>query len=133
MRNRQNGFVDVAAWPVLADPVSGLRRGAAAVSTYDALLRDDEFVRAHRPDVVLRLGAPTSGRCLNEFLQGVPQIVVTPDATWLDPDRGAIEWIVADPDAFLTACLGSTGAPRAIRATRSVNRSGNSSNKASAG
>jgi 2-succinyl-5-enolpyruvyl-6-hydroxy-3-cyclohexene-1-carboxylate synthase len=110
-----DGFVDVAAWPVLADPVSGLRRGAAAVSTYDALLRDEEFVRAHRPDVVLRLGAPTSGRRLNEFLHGVSQIVVTPDAAWLDPDRGAIERIVADPDAFLTACLQATGTPRGDR------------------
>jgi 2-succinyl-5-enolpyruvyl-6-hydroxy-3-cyclohexene-1-carboxylate synthase len=99
---------------VLADPVSGLRRGAA-VSTYDALLRDDEFGREHRPDLVLRLGAPTSGRRLNEFLRGVPQVVVTPDAMWLDPDRGAIERIVADPDSFLTACLGAIGSARAGR------------------
>jgi 2-succinyl-5-enolpyruvyl-6-hydroxy-3-cyclohexene-1-carboxylate synthase len=111
-------FVEVAAWPVLADPVSGLRRGAAAVSTYDALLRDEDFARAHRPDLVLRLGAPTSGRRLNGFLRDVPQIVVTPDAAWLDPDRGAIEWIVADPDAFLTAYLGAVGWPRPERSWR---------------
>src|SRR5262249_30071833 len=45
-------FVEVAAWPVLADPTSELRRGTAAVSTYDALLRDRGFARAHRPDLV---------------------------------------------------------------------------------
>ena len=108
-------FVEVAAWPVLADPMSGLRRGTASVSTYDALLRHDEFARAHRPDLVLRLGAPTSGRRLGEFLRGVPQIAVTPEASWLDPDRGAIERIVADPDAFLTAYLGVVGWPRPDR------------------
>jgi 2-succinyl-5-enolpyruvyl-6-hydroxy-3-cyclohexene-1-carboxylate synthase len=108
-------FVEVAAWPVLADPVSGLRRGSATISTYDPLLRDDEFAAAHRPDLVVRLGAPTSGRRLGEFLRGVPQIVVTPDGTWLDPDRGAIERIVADPDAFLTAYLGAIGWPRPDR------------------
>jgi 2-succinyl-5-enolpyruvyl-6-hydroxy-3-cyclohexene-1-carboxylate synthase len=108
-------FVDVAAWPVLADPVSGLRRGPATVSAYDALLRDDAFADAHRPDLVLRLGAPTSGRRLGEFLRGVPQIVVMPDGAWLDPDRGAIERIVADPDAFLTAYLGVVGWPRPDR------------------
>src|SRR4051812_7632710 len=108
-------FVEVAAWPVLADPVSGLRRGPASISTYDPLLRDEEFAAAHRPDLVVRLGAPTSGRRLGEFLHGVPQIVVTSDAAWLDPDRGAIERIVAAPDAFLTAYLGATGWPRPDR------------------
>jgi 2-succinyl-5-enolpyruvyl-6-hydroxy-3-cyclohexene-1-carboxylate synthase len=108
-------FVEVAAWPVLADPVSGLRRGGAAVSTYDALLRDATFAAAHRPELVLRLGAPTSGRRLGEFLRGVPEIVVTPDAAWLDPERSAIERIVADPDAFLTAYLGAVGWPRPDR------------------
>jgi 2-succinyl-5-enolpyruvyl-6-hydroxy-3-cyclohexene-1-carboxylate synthase len=108
-------FVEVAAWPVLADPVSGLRRGPATISTYDPLLRDDEFAATHRPDLVVRLGAPTAGRRLGEFLRGVPQIVVTPDGTWLDPDRGAIERIVADPDAFLTAYLGAIGWPRPDR------------------
>jgi len=109
-------FVEVSAWPVLADPVSGLRGGAAAISTYDPLLRDDEFARAHRPDLVLRLGAPTSGRGLGEFLRGVPQIVVTPDDAWLDPGRDVDERIVGDPDAFLTAYLGVTGWPRPDRA-----------------
>src|SRR4029079_3619081 len=108
-------FVDVAAWPVLADPVSGLRRGGATISMYDPLLRNEEFAATHRPDLVLRLGAPTSGRGLGEFLRGVPQIVVTPDASWLDPDRGAIERIVAAPDAFLTAFLGAVGWPRPDR------------------
>jgi 2-succinyl-5-enolpyruvyl-6-hydroxy-3-cyclohexene-1-carboxylate synthase len=108
-------FVDVAAWPVLADPVSGLRRGAAAVSTYDALLRDQVFASAHRPDLVLRLGAPTSGRRLNEFLRGVPQILVTRDAAWLDPDRSAIGRIVADADSFLAACQAAFGPARTDR------------------
>jgi len=109
-------FVEVSAWPVLADPVSGLRRGSAAISTYDALLRDDEFARAHRPELVLRLGAPTSGRRLGEFLRDVPQIVVTPHDAWLDPGREVVERIVGDPDAFLTAYLGVTGWPRPDRA-----------------
>jgi hypothetical protein len=32
-------FALAAGWPVLADPLSGARRGPQAVSTYDALLR----------------------------------------------------------------------------------------------
>ena len=50
--------------------------GAApyAVSTYDPLLRVPAFAADHRPDVVLRLGAPTTGRVLGEHLRGVPQV-----------------------------------------------------------
>jgi 2-succinyl-5-enolpyruvyl-6-hydroxy-3-cyclohexene-1-carboxylate synthase len=108
-------FVEIVAWPVLADPVSGMRRGVANVSTYDALLRDDEFASSHRPDLVVRLGAATSGRRLNEFLRDVPQLLVAPDATWPDPDRGPIERIVADPDGFLAACGGWFGPARTDR------------------
>lgn len=108
-------IADTAAWPVLADPLSGLRRGPAAVSTYDGLLRVREFAAAHRPEVVLRLGAPLTGRVGNEFLRGVPQVVVDPDDAWPDPDRGGAMRVVADADTFLRALAVTLGAPRAER------------------
>ena len=37
-------FAAASGWPILADPLSGLRVGDAAVSTYDALLRVPAFV-----------------------------------------------------------------------------------------
>ena len=36
-------FAAATGWPVLADPLSGLRAGDNAVSTYDALLRVPAF------------------------------------------------------------------------------------------
>jgi 2-succinyl-5-enolpyruvyl-6-hydroxy-3-cyclohexene-1-carboxylate synthase len=54
-------FAAAAGWPVLADPISGLRHGPHAISTYEALLRSPGFAQGHRPELVLRLGgAPTS-------------------------------------------------------------------------
>ena len=48
-------------WPLLADPLSGARRGGAAIAHYDALLRSEAFAAARRPDLVLRCGdLPTS-------------------------------------------------------------------------
>ena len=44
-------FCAAAGWPLLADPLSGARRGRAAVAHYDALLRDREFAAASRPDL----------------------------------------------------------------------------------
>ena len=96
-------FAAGARWPVLADPISGLRQGPNAISTYDALLRSPA-ADGLRPDLVLRLGAPLTGKAVTSWLDAsVPQVVVDPDGAWLDPHRAASERIVADPNALLDA------------------------------
>jgi 2-succinyl-5-enolpyruvyl-6-hydroxy-3-cyclohexene-1-carboxylate synthase len=107
---------ELCGWPVLADPVSGLRRGPFAISTYDPLLRVAAFARTHRPDVVLRLGAPTTGRVLGEHLRGAAQVVVDPDGAWADPAREAIERVPGDADGFLRALAVTLQGGRADRA-----------------
>lgn len=106
---------DLAAWPVLADGVSGLRSGPFTVSTYDPLLRVPAFAASHRPEVVLRLGAPTTGRVLGEHLRGVPQVVLDPADTWADPPRAAVERVAGDADGFLRALAVSLQGGRADR------------------
>ena len=97
-------FAEAAQWPVLADPVSGLRQGAYAISTYDPLLRSPAVAKGLRPDVVLRLGAPLTGKVATSWLDSsVRQILVDPDGAWLDPQRASAERIVADPTALLDA------------------------------
>ena len=97
-------FSAAARWPVLADPVSGVRQGPNAISTYDAILRSPSAARALRPDVVLRLGAPLTGKVATSWLEpSVRQILVDPDGAWLDPQRASAERIVADPTALLDA------------------------------
>ena len=97
-------FSAVARWPVLADAISDARQGPHAVSTYDALLRSPAVARSLRPDVVVRLGAPLTGKPASTWLDAsVRQIVVDPDSAWLDPARASAERIVADPTALLDA------------------------------
>lgn len=97
-------FAATARWPVLADPISGARQGPNAVSTYDALLRSPAVASSLRPDVVLRLGAPLTGKMATGWLDAsVRQILVDPDGAWLDPHRASAERIVADPSALLDA------------------------------
>jgi 2-succinyl-5-enolpyruvyl-6-hydroxy-3-cyclohexene-1-carboxylate synthase len=97
-------FAKAVGWPVLADPVSGLRSGAAAVSTYEALMRAERFAAEHRPDVVLRLGAPLTSRAANAWLRDVPrQVVIDPDGRWPDPDRAATDLVRGSADALLGA------------------------------
>ncbi len=83
-----SAFCTEAGWPLLADPLSGARRGRAAVAHYDALLRDEAFAEAHRPDLVLRVGDLPVSKPLRTWLarlDGVPQLVLDPEGAWQDP------------------------------------------------
>ncbi|HUA07040.1 MAG TPA: 2-succinyl-5-enolpyruvyl-6-hydroxy-3-cyclohexene-1-carboxylic-acid synthase [Solirubrobacteraceae bacterium] len=77
-----------AGIPLLADPLSGARRGPTAVVHYDLLLRDPEFAAAHRPQFVLRAGDLPTSKPLRAWLAGLEaaQIAFDPDGVWHDPD-----------------------------------------------
>jgi 2-succinyl-5-enolpyruvyl-6-hydroxy-3-cyclohexene-1-carboxylate synthase len=91
-------FARHVAWPVLAEPASGLRRGPLAISTYESLLRADDFARRHRPEVVVQVGKTGLSRALARWLdRDVQQVLVDPDGTWLDPQRNLSEIVVASP------------------------------------
>ena len=81
-------FAARARIPLLADPLSGARRGPAAVAHYDLLLRDPQFAIAHRPEFVLRVGDLPTSKPLRAWLAGLDaaQIAIDPEQTWHDPD-----------------------------------------------
>jgi 2-succinyl-5-enolpyruvyl-6-hydroxy-3-cyclohexene-1-carboxylate synthase len=96
-------FAEVAGWPVLAEPLSNLRV-PGTVAAYDPLVRVPGFTDAHQPDVVLRIGAPTTNKPLTQWLAPeVDQVVVDPDGAWLDPLHAASGRMVADPELLLGA------------------------------
>jgi 2-succinyl-5-enolpyruvyl-6-hydroxy-3-cyclohexene-1-carboxylate synthase len=101
-------FAQAAGWPVLADPLSQLRTGPHAISTYDALARTPPLPR---PELVLRVGAPLTSKVANAWLRTVPHVLVDPDDACLDPDRTAVERVVADPEALLDALAHELDAP----------------------
>jgi 2-succinyl-5-enolpyruvyl-6-hydroxy-3-cyclohexene-1-carboxylate synthase len=98
-------FAAATGWPVLADGISGLRSGPHAVSTYDPLLRVPGFAASGRwrPDLVVHLGAPLTGRPASAWLSGVdvPRVLVDPDGAWLDPHRSAWWRVGGDPEVLL--------------------------------
>ncbi|HET6870088.1 MAG TPA: 2-succinyl-5-enolpyruvyl-6-hydroxy-3-cyclohexene-1-carboxylic-acid synthase [Solirubrobacteraceae bacterium] len=81
------GFAARAGIPLLADPLSGSRHGAAAIAHYDLLLRDPQFADAHRPEFVIRTGDLPTSKPLRAWLAGLDavQIAVDPDTVWHDP------------------------------------------------
>jgi 2-succinyl-5-enolpyruvyl-6-hydroxy-3-cyclohexene-1-carboxylate synthase len=96
-------FARAAGWPVLADPLSGVRTGERCVSTYEALLRAAGFARAHRPELVVRVGAPLTSKVANAWLDGAPTMLVDSEDAWADPTHAAGERFEADPATLLPA------------------------------
>ena len=95
-----------AGWPILADPLSGLRVGPQLCAAADALLRTPAFVAAHVPDLVLRLGAAPTSAATTAWLAGADQTwLVDPDGRWLDPTHTATRRLPVDPVPLLTSLV----------------------------
>jgi 2-succinyl-5-enolpyruvyl-6-hydroxy-3-cyclohexene-1-carboxylate synthase len=96
-----------AGWPVLAEPSSGARRGPNALPFYQYLLATPEFVRAHRPDLIVSAGRPGLSRPQNAFLGAGSArrhvVVAQGPGRWADPQRAATE---------VASALRLTGTPR---------------------
>jgi 2-succinyl-5-enolpyruvyl-6-hydroxy-3-cyclohexene-1-carboxylate synthase len=99
-------FAAAAGWPLLADPLSGARRGDGAVAHYDALLRDEPFARTLRPDLVVRVGDLPVSKPLRMWLgdlAGVPQIALDAEGAWQDPAAVLTHSLAVDAASALDA------------------------------
>jgi 2-succinyl-5-enolpyruvyl-6-hydroxy-3-cyclohexene-1-carboxylate synthase len=98
-------FAAAARYPLLADPLSGARRGSAAIAHYDALLRDERLAAELQPELVLRIGDLPTSKPLRAWLAGLEAEQVTLDAegAWHDPAGVVGARIAANPRATLAA------------------------------
>ncbi len=97
-------FAEAAGWPLLADPLSGARRGEAAIAHYDMLLRDARFAAAHEPDLVLRVGDLPVSKPLRVWLAGlgsVEQLALDPEGAWQDPSSIVSRSLALEPAGVL--------------------------------
>ncbi len=104
-------------WPVLADPLSGMRFGrhdaSRIVDAYDVLTRERRLDPALAPQAAIQFGHPLTSKATLEFLaRNKPlafYLVVAPCGTWPDPYRLATAALRADPVALCTALLEQHG------------------------
>jgi 2-succinyl-5-enolpyruvyl-6-hydroxy-3-cyclohexene-1-carboxylate synthase len=99
-------FAAAAGWPLLADPLSGARRGPAAIAHYDALLSDQDFARELVPDLIIRVGDLPVSKPLRgwlESLAGVRQVALDPEGAWQDPAAVLSDSLTLEPAAALSA------------------------------
>jgi 2-succinyl-5-enolpyruvyl-6-hydroxy-3-cyclohexene-1-carboxylate synthase len=110
-------FCEAAGWPLLADPMSGARRGATAIAHYDALLRDEAFRAANTPDTVIRIGDLPTSKPLRGWLAQLPQTV----QVGIDSQQAA-----QDPDSVLSSsfALAPVDALRALTGSLARSDSG---------
>jgi 2-succinyl-5-enolpyruvyl-6-hydroxy-3-cyclohexene-1-carboxylate synthase len=110
-----------AGFPILADPLSGLRSGphdrSHVVSRGDQLARPGSWIDAHEPDLVVRFGAmPTSKPIVQLIQRATPDlIVVDGDGGWREAALVPATFVHADDATTaddLAAALARLGAPR---------------------
>ncbi len=94
-------LANVTAWPILADPLSGVRFGqhdrSLVLDAYDATLRLADDVSA--PEIVVRFGALPTSKPVVQFLQrhaGARQIVVDGGGGWREPTSLASDMVHVD-------------------------------------
>ena len=99
----------IAGYPVLADPLSGVRFGdhhrAGVIDAYDAFLRDADTASRLAPDLVLRTGGWPTSKPLQTFLTAHPgqhHVLIDPGEP-RDPAHLAATHLRADPTAALLA------------------------------
>lgn len=106
-------------WPVLADHQSGART-PTTIGHFDAVLRNDRFADAARPDVALRFGQPLSSKVLSLWLaacatDGTTVVALHQPGRLIDPeDIATIVVPEVGAAAAITAKLGSEFEPSSI-------------------
>jgi 2-succinyl-5-enolpyruvyl-6-hydroxy-3-cyclohexene-1-carboxylate synthase len=95
----------VTGFPIVADPLSGLRAGphdrSRVVVRGDQLVRPGRWIDAHLPDLVLRTGAMPTSKPMLELLARVrPELVVLDgDAGWREAALVPATYVHADAAA----------------------------------
>ncbi len=92
-------------WPILADPISGIRSLPGALSGADAILRSESFVAEHAPEVIVRVGRPASSKVLAQWSAAVGAAVVQVGGPGvIDPDRNVVAVCTIDEVLAAAVC-----------------------------
>ena len=92
-------------WPVLAEPLSGLRldagRAGRALAAGQLVIGDEAWLAGHPPEVVLQVGAVPTTRATQRLVARADALVVLDrDHLSPDPDGHAERQIAVEPELF---------------------------------
>jgi 2-succinyl-5-enolpyruvyl-6-hydroxy-3-cyclohexene-1-carboxylate synthase len=108
-------FAERAGYPLLADPLSGARRGAAAVAHYD-------LMDLPQPELVIRAGDLPTSKPLRTWLAGLacPQVSIDRHGAWRDPANVVGRSLRGDPRAILGAAEPAPAPPEWLAGWRAA-------------
>jgi 2-succinyl-5-enolpyruvyl-6-hydroxy-3-cyclohexene-1-carboxylate synthase len=125
LRVRPAGLVELCAergWPLLAEPLSGLRDSAeghgrgGALSAGGLLASNAGFRERQHPDLVIQVGAAPTSRAVQELVRGADRLlIIDPDQLVADPDRRSTLTIDEDPTEVVAAVRSTTSSLPATR------------------
>lgn len=104
-------FIREVKWPVMIESLSNLRTEVPedcqvyAISTYDALMKNERFKQNVRPQTVIRFGAQPVSKFLMQFIvQANPQsyIIIDEDPMYRDSTHMSTHFIHALPGEWLS-------------------------------
>ena len=97
-----------AGWPVIGEPISGLRRvdddvGATRVAHADQFLRIDEIAAELRPDLVVRVGGSPTTKSVRLWLErhDAPLMLLDPARRWNEASFTVTHHLTDDPVTVL--------------------------------
>ncbi|MDM5190512.1 2-succinyl-5-enolpyruvyl-6-hydroxy-3-cyclohexene-1-carboxylic-acid synthase [Bacillus sp. DX4.1] len=100
-------FAEQTGYPILADPLSGLRTGnhdkAMVMDCYDTFLRNELLKDTWKPDIIIRFGGMPVSKALTQYIKKqktAVHIVVDESGKWRDPALMATEVICANDVEF---------------------------------
>ncbi len=105
-------LAEATGFPILADPLSGLRTGphdrSMVVARADQLVRRGAWIDAHRPDLVIRTGAMPTSKPIAELIATVkPELlVIDGDGGWRESALVPATFVHADAAATAAAVAG---------------------------
>ena len=111
-------FAETLGWPVLADPLSGLRSEVPesvrplCIASYDAILKHPGFAEGMSPDMVVRFGPQPVSKPLAQFLKACrPEVFAVADESpsFRDPYHLATHHLQCSPEILLGVRPGGTG------------------------
>jgi len=108
-------LADATGFPILADPLSGLRAGPhdrlMVIARADQLCRPGPWLDDHLPDFVIRTGAtPTAKPVLEMLTRARPELlVIDGDGGWREPALLPATFVHADPVDTVTRLAGRLG------------------------
>jgi 2-succinyl-5-enolpyruvyl-6-hydroxy-3-cyclohexene-1-carboxylate synthase len=101
----------MTGWPILADPVSGMRHLDGVVTTADALLRHEGFANDHMPEVIVRVGRPAASKVLAQWsARAEATLIQVGGPGVIDPDHN-VAAVCSMGDLLGTRPTGSSGTP----------------------